>query len=236
MAIKGKLIGAILGGLTFGPFGALAGLATGHFLDSNSEATKKAVDNYIKLFCAGVFAVAKFDGNISEAEISEIESIFDPSKMNGEEYRKAVLYLRSMRTISALPSEVAGKFVETFSDVQMRAAFLGGLVRVANANGAMSASLREEMGKTARILGISLGVDNVASTSTALMDAYATLGVSSEATSDEIKKVYRAKCKDLHPDTLRAKGVGEFAIKAIEDELCRINDAYSLIEKHRKQN
>ncbi len=236
MAIKGKLIGAILGGLTFGPFGVLAGLATGHLVDSNSETAKKNADDYIKLFCAGAFSAANFDGNISDAEISEIERIFDPSKMNGEEYRKAVLYLKSMRAISVLPSEVSAKFAEKFGDSQSRMSFFGVLVRVASANGAMSQKLREDLEKSARALGVSWGMGTSNSTSTEVMDAYAVLGVPLDATDDEIKKIYRAKCKELHPDTLRSKGVGEFAIKAIEDELCRLNDAYSLIEKHRNKN
>ncbi|MBQ6534219.1 MAG: J domain-containing protein, partial [Opitutales bacterium] len=32
MAVKGKIVGAILGAFSFGPLGALAGLAAGHFL------------------------------------------------------------------------------------------------------------------------------------------------------------------------------------------------------------
>ncbi len=235
MAIKGKLIGAILGGLTFGPFGALAGLATGHLVDSNSDSAKKTADNYIKLFCAGAFSVANFDGNISDAEISEIERIFDPSKMNSEEYRKAVSYLKSMRVISVLPSEVSAKFAEKFGDTQSRISFFSVLVRVASANGAMSQKLCEDLEKSARALGVSWGMRMSDSTSSEIIDAYAVLGVSPDATDDEIKKIYRAKCKELHPDTLRSKGVGEFAIKAIEDELCRLNDAYSIIEKHRTQ-
>ena len=73
------------------------------------------------------------------------------------------------------------------------------------------------------------------SPSAELVEAYAVLGVASTASDDEVKKVYRQKCKELHPDTLKSKGIGEFAIKAIQNELCRVNDAYALIQKHRKR-
>lgn len=67
-----------------------------------------------------------------------------------------------------------------------------------------------------------------------LAESYAVLGVKPGAPLDEIKAVYRKKCKDLHPDVLRSKGLGEFAMKAIEAELARVNEAYDKIMKSRK--
>ncbi len=238
MAIKGKLIGAILGTFAFGPFGAIAGLAAGHLLDSSNESIKKNLDDYIKIFCAGIFSVARFDGDISEAEIFEIEKIFDRSQMSSDDYRKVTIYLKSMRTISATPSEVSAKFAEKFVDLQMRLAFFNALVRVALANGKIPIALQEELECSAKVLGLNwAGASNgnrSTSDSSALLEAYAVLGVSADASDEEIKKMYRRKCKELHPDTLRSKGIGDFAIKVIEEELCRVNDAYALIEKHRK--
>jgi len=60
---------------------------------------------------------------------------------------------------------------------------------------------------------------------------YAILGIEPNATLDEIKKAYRAKCKELHPDILRSKGIGDYAMKIIEEELRRINEAYSRLTK-----
>ena len=67
-----------------------------------------------------------------------------------------------------------------------------------------------------------------------LAEACAVLGVKPGAPLDEIKSVYRKKCKDLHPDVLRSKGLGEFAMKAIEAELVRVNEAYDKIMKSRR--
>ena len=49
---------------------------------------------------------------------------------------------------------------------------------------------------------------------------------------ETVKKIYRQKCKDLHPDVLRSKGLGDFAVKVLEQELQKVNDAYSVIEKY----
>ena len=239
MAVKGKILGAILGAFTFGPIGAVCGAVAGHFLDSKTESIKQDLDDYIKLVCAGVFSMARLDGKISEAEISEIEKIFDRSQMDSSAYAKVALYMRSMHSIAVKPSEVAEKFAEKFSDVPMRVAFFGAISRVAFAEGSIADIAKIELSRSAQILGVSWNCTKGASFggstsgSSDVMEAYAILGVSPDASDAEIKKVYRAKCKELHPDTLRAKGVGEIAIKAIQDELCRVNDAYSLIEKYR---
>ena len=239
MAIKGKVIGAILGAFTFGPIGAVVGLTAGHFIDSKTEAIKQNIDDYIKLVCAGVFSMARLDGKISDAEIAEIESIFDRSQMDSLAYEKVAGYMRSMHSISVKPSEVTEKFAEKFIDPSMRVAFFGAISRVAFADGNLASGARDELEKSARILGINWSGSarqshgEFQTNSSELMEAYAILGVSADASDDEIKKVYRAKCRELHPDILRSKGVGEIAIKAIQDELCRVNDAYSLIEKYR---
>lgn len=240
MAIKGKLIGAILGAFTFGPIGAVVGLTAGYLFDSKTEEMKEQLDEYVKLVCAGVFAMARLDGKISNAEIEEIESIFDRSQMDSSLYLKVAGYMRSMHSISVLPSEVAEKFAEKFGDVSMRMAFFGAISRVAYADGLVPPEAYAELEKSARVLGINLQNVNGNSSKQAtggmsdLMEAYAILGVSADASDEEIKKVYRTKCRELHPDVLRSKGVGEIAIKAIQDELCRVNDAYALIEKYRK--
>lgn len=67
-----------------------------------------------------------------------------------------------------------------------------------------------------------------------LSEAFALLGVSPDASADEIKRAYRRKCKELHPDILRSKGLGEVALKALERELSRVNDAYETIKKYKK--
>lgn len=63
--------------------------------------------------------------------------------------------------------------------------------------------------------------------------AYRLLGVSPQCTDDEVKKAWRAKAKEYHPDVLRGKGVEESVIKLAEVEMRRINDAYAAIKKVR---
>lgn len=59
--------------------------------------------------------------------------------------------------------------------------------------------------------------------------AYDALGLKTNASIFEIKSAYRKKCKELHPDLLQNKGLGESAMKALETELRRVTDAYNTI-------
>ena len=62
-----------------------------------------------------------------------------------------------------------------------------------------------------------------------LEKAYETLGLKPGATLREVKSSYRRKCKELHPDVLQNKGLGEAAMKALEAELRRVTEAYETI-------
>lgn len=66
-----------------------------------------------------------------------------------------------------------------------------------------------------------------------LDDAYTALGVTPEATEEEIKRAYRKLMIENHPDKLASKGLPE-GMRAIAEERAReINVAYDLIKKAR---
>ncbi len=70
-----------------------------------------------------------------------------------------------------------------------------------------------------------------ANTKDSLSEAYETLGVSQNASLEEVRRAYRQKCKALHPDTLSSKKLNDIAIKTLEKELRKVVDAYELILK-----
>jgi DnaJ like chaperone protein len=63
--------------------------------------------------------------------------------------------------------------------------------------------------------------------------AYKTLDVSPEMSDLEIKKAYREKCIQFHPDKLASKGLPEEFMKYANEQVAKINAAYDIIEKHR---
>ncbi len=248
--MKGKLIGAILGGLAAGPWGAALGLAAGHIFDSAASVVSGAAKGNgteagripLSLFSA-ISKLAKIDGQISEAEIDAIERIFRDLNFSSEMRSQAIDCFRRAKSDPHTFAEILPQLAADFSAPDAREAVFAILMRVAIADG----YLKPEVENALRLAATALDVDwrgayggshesgSYGSGGVELAEAYAVLGVAPAASDDEVKKVYRQKCKELHPDTLRSKGIGEFAIKAIQNELCRVNDAYALIQKHRKR-
>ena len=66
-----------------------------------------------------------------------------------------------------------------------------------------------------------------------LEDAYAVLGVSPDATDDEVKRAYRKLIIENHPDKLAAKGLPENMREFAEQRAREINSAYDVIKKAR---
>jgi DnaJ like chaperone protein len=52
-------------------------------------------------------------------------------------------------------------------------------------------------------------------------------------TDSEIKKAYRKKCREFHPDTLASKGLSEEFMDFAHKEIVKINEAYEAIKKSR---
>ena len=67
----------------------------------------------------------------------------------------------------------------------------------------------------------------------ALSWAYQLLGVPPGCSDDEVKKAWRTKAKEYHPDILRGKGVEESVVRLAEEQMRRVNDAYEQIKKAR---
>ena len=70
-------------------------------------------------------------------------------------------------------------------------------------------------------------------TNSSLNTYYAVLGISENATNAEVKKAYRKKSMEFHPDKIASKGLPDAFKKFAEEEQKKINKAYQEIKKIR---
>ncbi|MDC7221280.1 MAG: co-chaperone DjlA [Spirochaetales bacterium] len=68
---------------------------------------------------------------------------------------------------------------------------------------------------------------------TALNAAYGSLGLTPNASDDEVKKVYRKKVAEFHPDKIAAKGLPEEFTKFATEKFQEIQSSYDVIKKAR---
>ena len=62
---------------------------------------------------------------------------------------------------------------------------------------------------------------------------YDVLGVSPDASDEEVRHAYREKVKHLHPDTLRSKGLPDEVIETVNAQMARVNAAWTAIKNER---
>jgi DnaJ like chaperone protein len=71
---------------------------------------------------------------------------------------------------------------------------------------------------------------------TSLSEAYEILGIKSVATDAEVKKAYRRKMNENHPDKLTAKGLPKEMIELATEKTQQIKAAYEQIKKQRNMH
>lgn len=240
MSIWGKIIGATTGFAVGGPIGALVGGLAGHVFDRHRARTDDGGGDATKqiAFTIGVIALgakmAKADGVVTADEIQAFKEVFQipPEEMKNvarvfDQARK------DARGYEIYAHQIAGLFKD---NPQVLEDLLDGLFHIAKADNVMHPAELGYLEGVARIFGFDadgfarikeghLGPDQA--------DPYRVLGVTRDASDDEIKKAYRKLIREHHPDSLIAQGVPEEFVRVANDKLAAINVAYDRIEKER---
>ena len=246
----GKLIGTGVG-MFGGPIGALAGAALGHLYDDDDSTPlneQKARILYLAYFFSCAAKVAKADGKISAEEISTTELLISRLRLDEKTsdfaknvFRKAKL---SRRSIDEDFKEV-GKLVGY--DTTVGQSFLGGLYEIVRSNGKKLNDLQVRyLLRGEERLKLPAGTirswvrggyapPNTASsvTTLSLEDSYNSLDLSPDVSDQEIKRAYRSKAGDFHPDKLKSKNLPEEFLIFPNDQIAKINQAYEVIRKAR---
>lgn len=245
--------------LVGGPIGALVGGALGHlFVDTaleNQLSTQRATrdrgipspgftsqERKQAVFFASTFAMlgkmAKADGQVTQAEIRLVEQFMrDHLRLDSQARMFAVNIFNRAKDDAYPYSQYASEFARHFhSDPNMRMVLFEILFQVAAVDGGLHPGEERLLEETVRYLNIPrhLLEELKARLVPSADPAYAVLGLTAAATDAEVKKAYRAKVMEYHPDKIVSKGLPEEFLKFAEEKFKEVNQAYETVRKARR--
>ncbi|MCZ6674305.1 MAG: TerB family tellurite resistance protein [Verrucomicrobia bacterium] len=255
MSWIGKILGGSVGMMMGGPVGALIGGAIGHlFVDSRMEeavaeqrrpgsrrATFSNQEQKQAVFFASVFAMlgkmAKADGNVTQAEIRVVEAFMRDHLRLDKQARMFATNIFNRSKDDAYPfTQYASEFARHFhGDSNMRMVLFEILFQVAAADGSLHRTEEHLLRQAIQYLNTPphLFDELKARLAPSADPAYAILGLTPDATDAEVKKAFRAKVMEFHPDKIVSKGLPEEFLTFAEEKFKEINAAYDKIKKAR---
>lgn len=187
--------------------------------------------------------IIKADGKVMHSEMEFVRNFlrmnFGPAAVEQGNQILLKLFDEQKRMEAIRP----GAFKETIRqscaqiaanmDYSQRLQLLNFLVMLAQADGSVPRGEADALREVARFLGMNDSEVNsmLKLSGGTLDDAYAVLGVSPDATDDEVRKAYRALALKHHPD--RVATLGDDIRRAAEKKFQEINDAKERIYKAR---
>lgn len=254
-----RLVGAVIGLISSGFFGAIIGFLIGSYIDyavQGNDQNSSAGNNYQRNFSGGfggyggqqyqqssfqspsdfqnsllilIAAIMKADGNAAKSELDMVKSML--LRTYGEEQtRNMLLKLRDYLKETHNLYEVC-RNLRNRMGYSARLELVHVLFRISRADGVISKSELTLIDSVANQLGIS--TPDYLSLKAMFVDSsdsdYKILDVSSSATEEEVKKAYRKLALRFHPD--RLQGLSDSEKKAAEEKFLRVQSAYEGIKK-----
>ena len=257
----GKVIGGLIGLAAANLPGLILGVLTGHMFDKalvkallfgSPENIERIRNSFFETTFLLSGYLAKVDGRISQSEIDHTEQIITQMAL-GEQQRKRAIELFHQGAATDFQMEAAvAAFLQTcgpqrklqqtlllflislaYADQGLEASEHAALVRIANLMGLGAAQLEQLLRMARAQEHFHQQGGPAKSSGTSLEEAYAALGVASNASDKEVKRAYRKRMSENHPDKLIAKGVPQEMIKLATSKSQEIQSAYELVKKTR---
>ena len=247
--MKAKWIGGILGFAFGGTLGAIAGYVLGSLFDNSGVAPnpiseeqeynqERSRNNFLFSLMVLSAHMIQADGKIMHSEMEYMRRFLrrtfgnDAEKQGNDillrlfEYRKQQGEVAWKEQILKACDEIASIMPE--SDRTQLATFLA---EIAKADGVIARSEVEALREliTHLRLNPALTEQLLSLGSTTLEDAYRILGLTPDATDDEVRRAYRKLVLDNHPD--KVAHLGEDVKQAATKKLQQITEAKELIDK-----
>jgi|AntAceMinimDraft_11_1070367.scaffolds.fasta_scaffold00101_16 DnaJ like chaperone protein len=257
----GKVIGGLIGLAAGGIIGLVVGVLIGHAFDRALTKTllfgsPENIERIRNSFFETTFLLsgylAKVDGRISQQEIEHTEQVIAQMGLNAQQRQRAIQLFRTGSASDFNIEPAVAVFLQTCGPQrklqQTLLLFLialahvdhgveptehAALVRIASLMDMTAAQLEQLLRMARAQEHFHQQGGQSARTATSMEDAYAALAVGSSASDQEVKRAYRKRMSENHPDKLIAKGVPEEMIKLATARAQEIQAAYEVIKKTR---
>ncbi len=238
---KGKAIGAGLGFLFGGPFGAILGAMTGNFFDASSQgqissgrphSDHERSLNFITHLVGILISIAKADGRVNTHEIKVIERAFVSFGFKGEDLN----FIRNLinQTVRAnLNLQAVCHEFKQYSSYEEKLSLLRIVYMVAFADKEFHASEENMINQIIGLLEISAddAFEIRGEFSSDHDKHYRILNTTRDATVEDIKKAYRLLSKKYHPD--RVTHLGDEFARLASEKFQKINESYEKIKSEK---
>ena len=239
MSIWGKILGGATGFAFGGPIGALLGGVAGHAIDKIKTKKKLPEETALKQigFTIGVIVLsakmAKADGkvtedeirafkekiNVPDSEIKNVAKLWDQAKKTTDGFQ---IYARQIANLLEKNSSVLEELLKL-------------LIIIALADGKITIPEIKYLKEVGNIFGFSEeDFERIYSSKSGVSsDPYQILGISRDASIDEIKQKWKQLAINHHPDRLISQGIPEDLIHKSTSRLKEINNAWDTIQNKR---
>jgi DnaJ like chaperone protein len=252
MGWMGKLVGGTIGFALGGPLGAIFGAAFGHAFDAGSELDGRSetgsgrqrlssVETHQLTFFVAAFSMlaklAQADGRVTKEEIDSIEGFMVRDlHLDPQGRTVAINIFRTALNAPGTFDDFAHQFYHQFhNQPQMLEVMVDILLRVAVADGRMTTGEENLIRSAVAIFNLSdVRYQHLKSRYVQNDDkAYAVLGCSPEDSDEQVKRCYRQRVQEYHPDKIAAKGLPDEFTRFAQDKFREIQEAWEKIKEAR---
>jgi len=239
MAWTGKIIGGVLGSL-LGPLGTVVGVGIGHQFDKGASRMQSTAMAFQAAFFGCLAKMARADGQVTQHEINAVEQIMARLGYKGPMREAAIGIFRQAKDDAHTAADYLNQLASIIQfNPQLAMTFLMALHAVAQADGLIHPNEREILLQAERAFRLRLGtidamLGGAPQTRASAVDAaYQVLECTPAMSDEDIKKIWRKKCMEYHPDKLSSKGLPAEFMQYAHEQLAKVNDAYDTIKKAR---
>jgi len=216
---------------------AMAALTQGEslttVLDKLRSKPERSVAFTIAVIALGA-KMAKADGLVTKDEVAAFRQVFHIAKR--DEAQAARVFNLARQDVAGYEAYASTVYAMFKDDMPVMENLVEGLFHIAMADGEYHPAEDDFVHTVAQKFDISESAFRAMRTRfapDAKPDAYDVLGVTPETPLDDIRKIWREKIRETHPDILMSKGLPEEAITMATKKMIAVNQAWAdIYETH----